>query len=215
MTSRVRIAWITAVLLTAFASLAVAQPVPGFIEEFPGASLGGFTGGAPLSNPGAGGYLGGADGYLKIATVTASNFGANSSLSSAYVGDWNLAGVTEIRLYMNDIGLDEALEMHLAIGNTGNFWQYNTGFAPPNGSWGQYSVPLNGPAGWTQIGGVPNTFLNALQNTDRILLRHDLAPYTATPNTIKADVGIDHIELRGNVTPTARNSWGRIKSLYR
>jgi hypothetical protein len=215
MTSRVRVAWLTAILLAAFASFAVAQPVPGFIEEFSGTSLGGFTGGAPLSNPGTGGFLGAGDGYLKIATISAANFGANSSLSTAFAGDYNLAGVTEIRVAMNDVGADEALEMHLAIGNTSNFWQYNVGFAPPNGSWGVYIVPLNGPAGWTQISGVAGTFLNALQTADRILLRHDLAPYVSTPNTIKADVGIDHIELRGSPTPTVNGSWGRLKSLYR
>jgi len=216
MSSRIaRVSWFAALLLTASTTVAVAQPVPGFIEEFAGTSLGGFTGGSPLSNPGTGGFLGAGDGYLKLTNTAVANFGSNSSLSPAFAGNYLLAGVDEIRVSMNDVGADEVLEMHLAIGNGGNFWQYNTGFAPPNGSWGVYIVPLNGPAGWTQIGGLPNTFTDALQNADRILLRHDLAPYIATPNQIRADVGVDHIELRSSVTPTAPTSWGRIKSLYR
>lgn len=206
---------IAAVMFAAIAPLAHAQPVPGFIEEFAGTSLGGFTGGSQLSNPGTGGFLGAGDGYLKITTPTASNFGANSSLSTAFAGDYLLAGVDEIRLRLNDVGADEAPSLHLAIGNTGNFWQFDTGFSPPNGSWGEYVVPLNGPTGWTRIGGISGTFADALQNADRILVRHDLAPYTPSPNTIKADVGVDHIELRSSVTSTASTSWGRIKTLYR
>lgn len=190
------------------------QPTPGFLEEFSGASLGGFTSIATLTNPGTGGYLGAGDGFLRIASA-AGNLGANSSLSLDYAGNFQAAGVTEIRVYLNDVGTDQALEMHLGIGNQTNMWQYNTGFLPPNGAWGEYVVPLNGPAGWTQIVGLANTFQNAIQNADRILIRHDLAPYTQSPNTITGDVGVDHIQLKGSATPVASTSWSRIKTLYR
>ena len=206
---------IAAALIAAIASTAHAQPVPGFIEEFPGTSLGGFTGGSQLSNPGTGGYLGAGDGFLRINNPAVSNFGANSSLSIAFAGDYQLAGVDEIRLYLNDVGTDQEFSIHLSIGNPGNFWQYDTGFSPPNGSWGQYVVPLNGPAGWTRTVGLSGTFAEALQTADRILVRHDLPPYISSPNTIQGDAGVDHIELRSSVTSTSASSWGRIKALYR
>src|SRR5207249_7178755 len=41
-----------------------ANPVLGFIEEFPGVSTSSWSGGTPFSNPGAGGYLGPGDGFL-------------------------------------------------------------------------------------------------------------------------------------------------------
>lgn len=204
-----------ALLLAAGATSAPAQPVVGFVEEFSGVALGGFTAGSLLSNPGTGGYLGSGDGFLRISTAALANLGANSSLSTAFAGDYLLAGVTEIRLYVNDVGADQAIEMHLSIGNTSNLWQYDTGYSPPNGSWGQYSVPLNGPSGWTRTVGLAGTFAEALQTADRILVRHDLAPFVSNPNTILGEVGIDHIELRGNPTPATSNSWGRIKRLYR
>lgn len=219
MSRRIRVARFAsslAVLIgVAVTSQAAAQPVPGYIETFSGTSLGGFTGGSALSNPGTGGFQGAGDGFLRISTAVATNFGANSSLNPAFAGDYLLAGVDEIRLRLNDVGADEAFEIHVGIGNAGNFWQYNTGFAPPNGSWGEFVVPLNGPAGWTQIVGLSGTFQDALQTADRILVRHDLAPYISTPNTIRGDLGVDHIELRSTVTSTTSRSWGRIKSLYR
>src|SRR5207247_5845633 len=49
-------------------------------------------------------------------------------------------------------------------------------------------------AGWTQIQG-SGTFLNARQNVGTILLRHDHAPFTSSPDPIQADVGIDRLLL--------------------
>jgi hypothetical protein len=215
MLQRYRFALLAAFVLIAAASPALSQPTHGFTEQFPGTSLSGFTGGSPLNNPGTGGFLGVGDGFLRIANTANANFGANSSLSAAFSGDYDAAGIDEIRLHLNDVGGDQAFELHVGIGNTTNFWQYNTGFLPPNGSWGEFVVPLNGPAGWTRIGGVVGTFQEALQTADRILVRHDLAPYISTPNTISGDVGVDNIRLISYATPAASTSWGRIKKLYR
>lgn len=199
----------------ALAAFAYAAPTPGFIEEFPGSGgTGSFGGGSILSNPGTGGFLGAGDGYLKVATPAVANLGTNSS-GPEYVGNWTSAGVDEVRLYLNDVGLDEALEIHFLIGTGSNFWSYNTGFAPPNGSWGEFIVPLTGPTGWTRVIGT-GTYADALANADRINIRHDKPPFVQAPDQIKADFGIDHITLRNSgATPTVGSSWGRIKHLYR
>jgi hypothetical protein len=205
-----------ALLLTAaVASRSSANPVAGFIEEFPASNgVGTFTGGSVLANPGSGGFLGGTDGYLKVSTPAVANFGTNSS-GPEYTGDWIAAGVDEVRLRLNDIGTDEAFEIHFLIGNALNLWSYNVGFAPPNGSWGEFIVPLNGPTGWTRTIGT-GTFSDAIKAVDRILIRHDKPPFVQTPDQIKGDLGIDHIALRNSTaTPTTESSWGRIKRLYR
>lgn len=219
MLKRIRLALIVApvaaLVLAAAAPSVHAQATPGFIQDFPGTTLGGFTSLSALSNPGTGGTLGAGDGYLRIFNAGVGNLGANSSLSSDFAGDYVLAGIDEIRLWVNDVGGDQALEIHLGIGHGLNMWQYNVGFLPPNGSWGEYVVPLTAPGNWTQVAGAPNTFANAIQNADRILIRHDLAPYVSSPNTIAGDVGVDRIQLVSSTTSAASTSWSRIKTLYR
>jgi hypothetical protein len=203
-------------LLTAtIAPRSSANPVAGFIEEFPASNgVGSWTGGSTLSNPGSGGFLGGTDGYLKVSTPAVANFGTNST-GPEYQGDWMAAGVDEVRLRLNDVGTDELFEIHFLIGNAANLWSYNLGFAPPNGSWGEFIVPLNGPSGWTRTIGT-GTFASAITSVDRILIRHDKPPFVQAPDQIKGDLGIDHIMLRNSTaTPTAESSWGRIKRLYR
>lgn len=205
---------LSTLLLVAAPSVSRSQPTAGFIETFPGTSVQGFGGGSQYANPGTGGYQGAGDGYLRVSTQAVANWGAHSALNPNFAGDYAAAGIVSISFRANDVGADEAFELHLGIGNSSNFWQYNSGFAPPNGSWGLFTVPLSGPAGWTQIVGT-GTFADALQNADRILFRHDLAPYVSSPNTIRGDAGIDHIELVGAPTSTTRGSWGRLKALYR
>lgn len=205
---------LSTLLLGAAPAVSTAQPTPGFIETFPGTSVQGFSGGSQYANPGTGGFQGAGDGYLRVTTPALSNWGAHSALNPNFAGDYAAAGITSIAFRANDVGTDEQFELHLAIGNTGNFWQYDTGFAPPNGSWGLHTVPLSGPAGWTQIVGT-GTFADALQNADRILIRHDVAPYVSNPNPIRGDAGIDHIHLIGAPTSARSGSWSRLKALYR
>lgn len=182
-------------------SLAPAAPVLGFIEEFPGTSTATWSGGAPFSNPGAGGYLGPTDGYLLLENSAPARFGV-AGFGDDYAGDWTAAGITQIRVWINDVGADDPLEMHLSIGKgdqtlTANFWQYNVGFLPPLQSWGEYVVDLTSGANWTQMQGT-GTFAGALTVVDRVLIRHDLAPYLPQPNppdAIAADAGIDHLLL--------------------
>jgi hypothetical protein len=190
-----------------------AAPTPGFVETWPGTSLQGWGGGSAYSNPGAGGLGGGADGFLVVSTPMGFNLGAMSS-GPEYTGNWQAAGVLSVRVWLNDIGTDNPLEIHFGIGTLSNFWQYNVGFLPPSQSWQEFVVDLSSSANWTQIVGA-GTFDSALQTADRVLFRHDVVPYVMVPDQIQADLGIDNLHLSEASTPARSASWGRIKSLYR
>ncbi len=185
-------------LLVVLNTPSTAIPTLGFREDFPGVSgIGTWGGGATLSNPGTGGFGGASDGYLLIARDAPGALGANST-SAAYAGDWTTSGITQIRLWLTNPHADAALEIHVSIGNSGNLWQYTAGFAPPNGTWGEFVVDLTSPALFTRIIGA-GTFAQALQTADRILIRHDKAPYIQSPDPLQGDFGVDHILLTNGV----------------
>ena len=119
-----------------------------------------------------------------------------------------------MKLSLNDVNADEPLEIHFAIGNGANLWQYNAGFSPPEHAWQEFTVNLGSASNFTQTIGT-GTFQSALENVDRIQIRHDLAPYMQAPDKILGDVGIDNLLLTNDATPVGRSSWGRIKALYR
>ena len=171
-----------------------ADPVPGFIEHWPGTSGGGFGGGSHYSNPGTGGELGAGDGFFIVSTLAVANLGT-SSFSANYSGDWIAAGVGKVKFWLNDVGNPDPLEIHFSIGNDFNFWQYNPGFIPAPGTWTQFTVDLGSTDFTHIINSNGGTFSDALHAVDRILIRHDLAPYVKTPDQIQADFGLDELEL--------------------
>lgn len=194
-----RIGVLTVVLAAALTAPAAAQPVAGFVENWstPG-DLAGWTGGALLSNPGAGGVDGAGDGFLRVATVSVANLGGNSSLSPNYAGDYVAAGVNRIRLWLNDVDSDDALELHLLIGHGGNLWQRDAAFLPPHNAWAEFVVDLDGPSGWTRtirVVGFDSTYTQALQNADRLHLRHDRPPFAQAPDPIAGQYGLDKVLL--------------------
>jgi hypothetical protein len=204
-----RHALVALAILALVAHPAAAAPGLGFIEEFAGTSTGSWSGGTNFTNPGTGGFLGGADGYLLLDQGFPSQFGS-SGRGAEYVGDWTAAGITQIQVWMNDVGADDPLEMHLQIGRgdqsvNANFWMYTVGFLPPHNAWGLYTVDLTSDAQWFQHQGT-GTFAAALTDVDRILIRHDPAPYLPHPNlpeAIAADVGIDHVLLTAGTVGVA------------
>ena len=190
---RCSLLFVAAGLLTA--ASAVAQPTLGFREEFPAMNgTGTWAGGAITSNPGTGGLGGINDGYLVVSRDAAASLGT-VSFGSEYQGDWTTTGITQIRVWLTDHGVDQQLEIHIGIGNMGNFWQYNPGWLPPSGAWAEYVADLSSSAGWTRIIGTTGTFIQALQGADRLHLRHDTAPYIQQPNALLGDFGMDHVVL--------------------
>ena len=197
-----RIALVLVVLATA--GPAAAAPTVGFVENFPGVSVGTWGGGNTYSNPGTGGTLGNGDGFLMDVSTVSGNFGTRSE-GPEYQGDWVAAGITQVRLWLNDVGNPNPFEIHFGIGHgpnvsdpNGNFWQYNIGFIPPSNAWQEFVVDLSPSANWTQTIGV-GAFTAALQTVDRIHLRHDKAPFIGPPDPIAGDLGIDHILLTNGV----------------
>ncbi len=189
---------LVALALAALAANASASPVIGFRERFLGDSLSGWSSGSMLSNPGTGGVGGAGDGYLQIAVPgpLPGNLGAFSA-TAHYAGDWTAAGVTQVRLWLNDVNAQDSLEIHFCIGNgaTGNFWECNSAFIPPHQSWAIFTVDLTTPSNFSFIGTGTGNFGSALQNVDRILVRHDKAPYVKNPDQVVGDFGLDEILL--------------------
>jgi hypothetical protein len=182
-----------AVVCLAAAAPAAAGVTVGFVEEWPGTDEAGWSSFATHSNPGTGGFLGVGDGYMRVARTTAQQLGIHSGFDN-YNGDWIAAGAGKIRLALNDIETNEALSIHLSIGNSTNFWQYNVGFAPPENAWGQFEVSLADSTQFTQIIGT-DSYAGALQNVDRLLVRHDLAPFDQAPNGLVGQFGLDHLQI--------------------
>jgi hypothetical protein len=182
-------------LALSLAAGASAAPTLGFVERFPGTSLNGWGGGAVNSNPGTGGFGGAGDGFARFSTPN--GFQRNLGIRAAttpYIGNWVAAGITQVRLWLNDVGAADPLEMHFSVGDISNLWQYNPGFVPPNGEWAEFVVDLSSDVGWTQIIGT-GTFTQALQGVGIVHVRHDRAPFMQIPDEIEGDVGLDNVLL--------------------
>src|SRR5439155_863380 len=89
-----------------------------------------------------------------------------------------------------------AFEIHVAIGNFNNLWEYNPGFIPPNKKWAEFLVDLTDSSKFTHIISFDGLgFLAALQDVQVLHIRHDLAPYAQIPDDIAGDLGIDDVIL--------------------
>ena len=182
---------------------ASSAPVLGFVEPFT-STTSTWGGQATYTNPGTGGVGGAADGYLRLARTGA--FGAPLATRSdglEYHGDWVAANINKIDLWLNDVGTNQNLEVHVVVGNAGNFWLYKTGFAPPENSWGQFSVNLNDSTNFQQIIGAGESFGSALRNADRLHIRHDTAPFDQAADNVLGDFGIDEISLTNSTIGVA------------
>lgn len=214
-----RRSWFASLLLALFVPAAHADPVPGFLETFTGTSVqswGGFVGGT-TSNPGTGGWGGDGDGFLRIArTEFLHNFGVRTRDDAAYSGNWLAAGIAEIRLALNDVETDDPFEIHVALGNPSNLWQYDPGFSPPEHGWQEFTVDLRDSTAFTQIIGTDGAWSAMLHEVNTVLVRHDVAPFVQDPDDLSGELGIDQIQLLNEkLTPVSLGTWGRIKRLYR
>jgi hypothetical protein len=191
---------------------AAAAPVFGYNEPFT-TGTGFWTNmTVPLSNPGTGGAQGAGDGYVLGSVATPVHWGMHCTNCPQYTGNWTAAGITHIGVSLNDVGAADNFQIHVSIGTNTNLWQYNVAFLPPHGVWGRFVADLT-DGNWTQIkaGG---TMDQARQNVTVLLFRHDLAPYSSTPDDTQGDLGIDEITIGDLITPTTATSWGRVKALY-
>ncbi|MGH7723798.1 MAG: FlgD immunoglobulin-like domain containing protein [Candidatus Eiseniibacteriota bacterium] len=177
---------------------AVAAPVIGSLETF-ASGTGEWDGGGLESNPGTGGADGAADGYLHVQSGFQQHLGSRND-GLTYAGDWIAAGADRVRFSLSDVGEDQDLEIHFAIGLTNNLWQYNTGFLPPDGAWAEFEVDLSSASAFTRtIGLASATFPLALSGATRVLIRHDKAPYTQGPDMIVGEFGIDNVLITSSL----------------
>ena len=101
-------------VLSLCTAIVSAAPVLGFREDF-ATGVDSWQGGSGPFNPGSGGYSGGTDGYLRLENAFAGHFGAFSN-GPEFVGNWTTAGITQIRVWMNDVDNQDNFQIHLAIG---------------------------------------------------------------------------------------------------
>ena len=186
------------------AGAALAAPTLGFVENWTGTPL--WGGGASYSNPGSGGVGGASDGFLRFSTphpVSGQRKLGARSFGPEYQGDWLAAGISQVRVWLNDVGVDDPLEMHFSIGvEQTNFWQYDIAFLPPHGQWAEFVVDLSSATNWTQTIGI-GTFAAALQAVTAVHVRHDHAPFMQEPDLIDGDVGLDRLLLTNGVVAVA------------
>ncbi|MCH8273284.1 MAG: PEP-CTERM sorting domain-containing protein [Armatimonadetes bacterium] len=185
----------TVTLLSLLAAGAANAAVVGFVEDFPAAGgTAGFFSGATLSNPGTGGVGGAGDGYLLVTREFEGHFGA-ATMRTEFTGDLIADGVTGFSLWLNDVGDNEVFEVHVGVGTANqNFWLYTVPFTPPDNEWGYFYADVTNAGAWTQIMG-SGTFEDALRNSNRLLIRHDLEPFVQHPDEIAGDLGIDQITV--------------------
>ena len=183
------------VILPWFAVGSVQAATIGFTEEFDD-DLGGFGGGSQAYIRATTGGVGGTDdGFLVFANTDFAFQLGTRTAAATFTGDLSQDGVTGFSFWLNDVGSDDALEIHVGVGTAfTNFWLTLDGFSPPENQWAEFSVDLVDPSGWVQIIG-SGSFEDALHQSNRLLFRHDLSPLGQFPDAITADVGIDRITV--------------------
>jgi hypothetical protein len=189
-------AWRSALVLAGVFVFAgdAAAATPGFEEDFT-IDAGGFSSGqSTVTRVTSGGVGGAGDPFLEVSTPTSLFLGAFSQAPDLN-GNLPADGVTGYSFWLRDTGADDTLEIHVGVGIPFvNYWQSLQGFAPPDGTWQQFTVDLTAPAQWVQIIG-SGTFADALAGSTNLLFRHDHAPYTQFPDPVAAGFGLDRMQV--------------------
>lgn len=167
---------------------------PGYLEDF-NSGIGGWGGGSEAYELLLGGVDGAADSFLRVGNDTFAGQLGTRNAGPDYTGDLIADGVTGFSFWLKDVGTDDDVQIHVGVGSSFlNFWTYDIGFEPLEDQWTQFSVDITSSVGWTQILG-SGTFDDAIASSDRLLFRHDLAPFSQNPDTIQGDFGIDNIRV--------------------
>jgi len=186
----------TTALSAMLAVISTAAPalgaIAGWTEDF-NTGLGGWGGGATLDLIASGGVGGADDGYLLVSNSNPGQL-ATRNFSAPYVGDLIDDGITGVSFWLRDLGGDDTLRLHVAVGNQGNFWQSAAEFSPGADSWSFFEVALTDPGAWVQLQG-SGTFEDALRATDRMQFRNSPLSGDAPPLDGIADFALDRITL--------------------
>ena len=75
-----------------------------------------------------------------------------------------------------------------------NIWFSQDGFLPSETDWEKFSVDITDSSKWTQTQG-SGTFENAINNSNRLLFRHDSPPLETGPEKVNSEFGIDRIRV--------------------
>lgn len=179
---------VAGVVSTAFAA------TPGYEFDFNDGTTMGFFGGGEVNWVASGGVGGAGDGYVEAVRNPAGHLGmANSDL--VVTGNLIADGVPGFSFWLKDFGSQAPVNIHVGVGvPLSNFWQSNATFIPSTTGWTQFTIRFDDPAGWTRIQAFgAGTFDEALAASGRLLFRHDLAPYTSTPNSLRGSFGLDRV----------------------
>jgi hypothetical protein len=185
----------TLFLMLIFRYEAGAQIVISQVDDFEDGTLQGWRDGNNSPNPPTnianGGPGGAGDNYLQ--DVSSGSGGAGGKLvmfnTTQWTGDYTGAGVTYIRMHMNNLG-GANLEMRLALDGDGGRFSSTDGVLLPSGSgWQIVEFPIM-PSDWTSVGG---TNVNAtLGDVSDLRILHNTSPsWQGIP--IAATLGVDNI----------------------
>lgn len=175
-----------------FASAVHAAQV-GYVQDF-NSGNGGFGGNSSsyVVVP-TGGVGGDGDGFLEVTNTFPSNLGARTT-AAEFTGNLTADGVTGFSVWLKDTDNYDNLEIHVCVGASFlNFWLYTVPFYPTS-EWTEHFVDLTDTANWVQTIG-SGTFADALANSDRLLIRHDLAPFVQDPDNKAGDFAIDRVTV--------------------
>lgn len=168
----------------------------GFLETWNSGTVEAWGGGQGLviTNPGSGGLAN--SGYLRVLAPPPDRNLGTRSFGLEYAGSWTAAGISQVRVWLSDLGTDDPLEIHFSLGKTESLWQYDIGFVPPVDGWAEYVVDLASPADFTRVVALgTGTFAGALDSVLVVHLRHDLPEFVQGPDPVSGDFGIDGLLL--------------------
>ncbi len=174
----------------------VSGATPGFTFDFNDGTTDGFFGGGEVQWEATGGIGGVGDGFVSAIRTPAGHLGMANS-DEVVTGNLTGQGIPGFTFWLKDLGSQAPVNIHVGLGvPLSNFWQSNATFIPSTSGWTQFTILFNDPAGWTRIQGTgPGTFADALAASERLLFRHDLAPYTGTPNSLRGAFGLDGLTV--------------------
>lgn len=177
--------------ITALAGSPAAAISLGQVDDFQGGTTSNWGGGSFPTNIATGGPAGSGDRYLQI---SASSFHLGANNQAQWAGDYTAAGVTGLRLSLNNMGPDPvALRISLfGPGNT-TFTTTDEIVVAPGSGWITAQFAIDDTSLTRTLGTA--TLEATLAAVTRLLLRHDDDPISepGLANPVSATLGIDNI----------------------